>query len=111
MTSPDTCRSSKAGTGKNQPRYRLKLWVTAADNNIETGPAVASSKERFNLVIVSENELLAEIAKEEESLHLKLEQAVDKLRIQRTHLEDVQRRPECRQFQRGEDFPVWRLGC
>lgn len=94
-----------SGEGKTQPRYRLRLWVTATDNNIETGPRDAQSKERFNLVIVSENELLAEIAKEEESLHLKLEQVVEKLKVQRAHLTDVQRLLGAADFDPAKDFP------
>ncbi|HLN27627.1 MAG TPA: hypothetical protein VK395_07765 [Gemmataceae bacterium] len=72
-----------------QPQYRLRLWVDATDNNIETGPGVGSSKEKFNFLIVSENELLLEIAKEEESLHIKLEDAVNKLKEARNKVEQV----------------------
>lgn len=72
-----------------QPRYRLRLWVLASDNNIETGPRASESKERFSLIVVSEYELLAEIAKEEEGLHLKLDQTVEKLKDARTKLEQV----------------------
>lgn len=63
-----------------QPKYRMRLWVAATDNNVETGPGVGLSKEKFSFLIVSENELLAEIAKEEEGLHLKLEEAVNRLK-------------------------------
>jgi hypothetical protein len=70
------------------PRYRLRLWVEAADNNVETGPKVGESKERFTILIVSEVELLAEVAKEEETLHLKIEQLLDKLRDVRVKLDD-----------------------
>lgn len=92
------------GVGAIQPRYRLRLWLTAADTNIETGPREARSREQFNLVIVGENELLAEIAKEEEGLHLKLEQAVEKLKVQRTHLQDVQRLLDAADFDAAKDF-------
>ena len=56
-----------------QPRYRMRLWVTATDSNVETGPHTGKSKDQFNILIVSENELLSEIAKEEEGLYVKLD--------------------------------------
>ncbi len=55
-----------------QPRYRMVLTVEASDNNVETGPGVGENKEKFTFWVVSETELLAEIAKEEEALHLKM---------------------------------------
>jgi hypothetical protein len=72
-----------------QPHYRLRLWLTAADNNVETGPGVGRSKEQFNFLIVSENELIVEIAKEEEGLHLKLEEAVNRLKEGRGKLDQI----------------------
>src|SRR5262249_12968933 len=67
-----------------QPHYGLGLWLAVTDNNIETGPGTGESKERFFFLIVSEDELLVEIAKEEESLHLKLEDRVNRLKDSRT---------------------------
>jgi hypothetical protein len=72
-----------------QPHYRLRLWVTATDNNIETGPHTAPSKEKFTFLVVSENELLAEIGKEEETLHTKLEDAVGRLKDAKIKLDKV----------------------
>jgi hypothetical protein len=72
-----------------QPHYRMRLWVVAADSNLETGPGVGQSKERFTFLVISENELLTEIAKEEESLHLKLEDTVNRLKDARGKLEQV----------------------
>jgi hypothetical protein len=72
-----------------QPRYRMRLWMVATDNNIETGPAVGQAKEKFVFLIVSENELILEIAKEEETLHLKLEDTVNKLKDARNKLDQV----------------------
>jgi hypothetical protein len=72
-----------------QPRYRMRLWVEAQDNNVETGPGIGQSKEKFTLLLISENDLLLEIAKEEESLHVKLEDTVNKLKDARTKLEQV----------------------
>ena len=72
-----------------QPRYRMRLWIVATDNNVETGPGIGQSKEKSVVLIVSENDLLLEIAKDEESLHLKLEDAVSRLRDAKLKLEQV----------------------
>jgi hypothetical protein len=74
-----------------QPRHRMRLSVDAVDNNIETGPGKTPNRDRFVFLIVSENELLSEIAKEEESLHLKLEETVNKLKDARAKLEQIRR--------------------
>jgi hypothetical protein len=63
-----------------QPRYKLRLWLSATDNDVETGPHTALAKEKFTILVVGENELLAEIAKEEEGLHIKLEEALNRLK-------------------------------
>jgi hypothetical protein len=70
----------KAPEGQRQPRYRLQLWLEATDTDVETGPHRGLSKERFTFIIVPEEELLTEVAKEEENHHVKLEQAVSRLR-------------------------------
>jgi hypothetical protein len=72
-----------------QPHYVLRLWLLATDNNIETGPRTGQSREKFTFVIVSEYELLAEIAKEEEGLRIKLEEAVERLKDGRIKLDRV----------------------
>jgi 3-methyladenine DNA glycosylase/8-oxoguanine DNA glycosylase len=72
-----------------QPRYRMRLWMVAEDNNVETGPGIGESKEKLVFLIVSENELLVEIAKEEESLHVKLEDAVNKLKDASAKLDQI----------------------
>jgi hypothetical protein len=72
--------SLKASEGQRQPRYRLQLWMEATDTDIVTGPHRGQSKERFNFIIVPEEELLGEVAKEEENHHVKLDQAVSRLR-------------------------------
>ncbi len=74
---------------QEQPHYRMRLWVIATDTNIETGPGIGQSKERFNFLIISENELLTEIAKEEEGLHVKLDDTVNRLKDSRVKLEQV----------------------
>jgi hypothetical protein len=72
-----------------QPHYRIRLSVTATDNNVETGPRVGQSKEKFTFLVVSEHELLAEIAKEEEGLHVKLEEALGRLKDAKIKLDKV----------------------
>ncbi len=73
-----------------QPRYRMKLTVIAVDNNVETGPGTSSNKEPpFTVLIVSETELLVEIARDEETQHVKTEDAVSRLREVRMKLDKV----------------------
>jgi hypothetical protein len=72
-----------------QPRYRLRLWVQATDSNVETGPGIGEGHEKFTIYLVSENELLLEIAPFEEALHVKLDDTVNKLKEGRTKLELV----------------------
>jgi hypothetical protein len=75
----------------SQPHYRLRLWLLATDTNLDTGPRVGQSKEKFTFIVVSENELLVEIAKEEEGLHLKMEEAVNRLKDGRVKLDRVRK--------------------
>lgn len=76
--------------GRIQPKYRMRLTVTATDNNVETGPGIGPNKEPpFNVLVVSEAELLVEIAKEEQTLHFKLEDAVKRLRDARQRLDEL----------------------
>jgi hypothetical protein len=72
-----------------QPHYVLRLWLSATDNNIDTGPRTGQSKEKFTFIVVSEFELLAEIAKEEDGLRVKLEEAVGRLKDGRIKLDRV----------------------
>jgi hypothetical protein len=76
--------------GQLQPRYRIRLTVTATDNNVETGPGVGPNKEPpFTVLVVSEAELLVEIAKEEQNLHFKMEDTVGRLRDARLRLQKL----------------------
>jgi hypothetical protein len=83
----------KADRDEVQPRYRLQLWMEAVDTDIETGKEVLKtakgveyrgnrgvSKERLTFIVVPENELLSEIAKEEDNLYIKLGEQVGKLK-------------------------------
>jgi hypothetical protein len=71
--------------GPLQLRFRLRVKLSATDNNVETGPRTSDSRETFGFVIVSENELLGAIAHQQTGLHEKLKSEVvarlDKIRI------------------------------
>jgi hypothetical protein len=65
-----------------QPRYQMQLWLEAVDNDLDSEkttdgrpqPHLRASEERYTIFLVSENELLTEIAKEEEQLYAKLDE-------------------------------------
>ncbi|MHB1425741.1 MAG: hypothetical protein ACYC3I_21445 [Gemmataceae bacterium] len=65
-----------------QPRYQMQLWLEAVDNDLDSDktkdgrprPHLKVSEERYTFFLVSENELLTEIAKEEEQLYVKLDE-------------------------------------
>jgi hypothetical protein len=65
-----------------QPRYQMQLWLEAVDNDLDSEktqdgrpqPHLKVSEERYTFFLVSENELLTEIAKEEEQLYVKFDE-------------------------------------
>jgi hypothetical protein len=64
-----------------QPRYQMQLWLEAVDTDLDSEkgpdgkpqPHLKVSDEKFTFFIVSENELLTEIAKEEEKQYGELD--------------------------------------
>jgi hypothetical protein len=73
-----------AEIGGPQPRYRMELWVEASDNYVFTDkesppPQRGVSKEKFTILLVSENELLTEVAKDEDLLYVKLNNTYNNL--------------------------------
>jgi hypothetical protein len=64
-----------------QPRYQMQLWLEAVDTDLDSDkgpdgkpqPHLKVSDEKFTFFIVSENELLTEIAKEEEKQYGELD--------------------------------------
>jgi hypothetical protein len=64
-----------------QLRYKMQLWLEATDGDVDSEkerdgspkPHLSKSKEVFTFIIVSETELLTEIAKDEEKQHEKLD--------------------------------------
>jgi hypothetical protein len=79
-----------AGSKSSGPQlhYSLKIALAATDNNVETGPGTSPSKVSFNFLVVSENELLAQIVAEEEELRGNMERAMKTLDVARTALVD-----------------------
>ena len=85
---------------EGQLHYLVKVSVLATDNNVETGKPFEDEKGRtfkgnstrskspLQFLVVSENELLAQVALEEESLHDLLEKAYDKLKLARALTEE-----------------------
>jgi hypothetical protein len=71
-----------------QLHYRVRLFVTAVDNNIETGPTRTDSKMPVTFLVISENELLAQILLEEEVLRERLEKAVSRLKDAKDFLDE-----------------------
>jgi hypothetical protein len=86
---------------EGQLHYLIKLSVLATDNNIENGRDSfkddtgrtfrgnsTRSRTPLQFLVVSENELLAQIALEEEALYEQLDKAYEKLRLARTLAEE-----------------------
>ncbi|MFO0969666.1 MAG: hypothetical protein U0793_29255 [Gemmataceae bacterium] len=66
---------SKDSAKEGQMHFLIKINLEVVDSNVETGPGVTRSKATFSFLVVSENELLAQIALEEETLRDSLEGA------------------------------------
>ncbi len=71
---------------KAQPRYRIDVVVKVTDTNIETGPKVGQSLETIRLLVISEAELLVEMAKDEEVQIARLDEVLKKLRMAQVKL-------------------------
>lgn len=65
---------------KMQSRYRIDVALQATDTNYETGPKVGASLETVRLLVISEAELLVEMAKDEEVQIARLDDVLKKLR-------------------------------
>ncbi|MCI0457402.1 MAG: hypothetical protein L0Z62_10575 [Gemmataceae bacterium] len=71
---------------KEQKHYELHVSIAATDNNVETGPTKGPVRGPFVFLVVSENELLTEISKQERRLWLLLNEAIEELDRRKTHL-------------------------
>jgi hypothetical protein len=70
-----------------QPRYKVELWLEARDTDLDSDrnpdgsprPHLSPSGEKFTFIVVSEPELLTEIAKEEEKKFEELDAVFQKV--------------------------------
>ena len=69
-----------------QPRYRVEVNVVAADTNVDTGPKRGQGVEPVRLLVISEQDLLAEISKDEEVLITRLDEVLKRVREAQTKL-------------------------
>jgi hypothetical protein len=83
---------------QTQQRYRMKLWVEATDTDVESVPGlgppqphVTESNERYNFLIVGEDELLGLVALDEEKLREDLEDMFNELLPAEEHLAEINR--------------------
>jgi hypothetical protein len=82
-------RLKASGESVFQKRYLVEVWVAATDNNVEVDqPVVSEDKKHFTFLVVGENELLAEIFREEEKLRGTLDQIYLKLKTAKTRLDN-----------------------
>jgi hypothetical protein len=72
-----------------QPRFKMRLTISAIDNNVETGPRSGQNKETFTFLVVPYEELLGEMAKEEETLGGKIRDVYDKMLDARSGIDKV----------------------
>jgi hypothetical protein len=79
----------EAPYGDVQPRYMVELNIWATDSNYDTGPKAATHPEPIRLLVISSGDLLYEISKDEESLGLKLDDAIKKVEAARKKYEYV----------------------
>ena len=70
-----------------QLHYFVKIWISATDNNVDTGPSQRNSK-ALPFLVISETELLAQVGLEEELLSERLEKVYEKLKNARTILSE-----------------------
>ncbi len=67
------------GSDYNQ-RYRIELMLTATDANVETGPKTGTSLEPIRLLVITQEDLLSEISRDEETQATRLDDVIKKLR-------------------------------
>ncbi|HLW66170.1 MAG TPA: hypothetical protein VKS79_12735 [Gemmataceae bacterium] len=70
-------------------RYRMRVSISATDNNIETGPRIGQSRETFTFLVVPYEELLGELNKEEEALSNKMNDLYFKMQEVRDGIDKV----------------------
>lgn len=78
--------------GEVQPRYRIELNIVATDTNYETGPKTGRNVEIVRLMVISEQDLLAEISKDEETQIARMDDLIKKLEEAQVKLNQVAER-------------------
>lgn len=71
---------SLAAEGDYDKRHRIELALVATDANVETGPKQGQSLEPIRLLVISQEDLLGEFSRDEESQAAKLDEVLRKLR-------------------------------
>lgn len=77
------------GSETIRPRFRMRLTVTATDNNIETGPRSGQSTPTFTFLVVPNEELMAQMNVDEEALSYKLDTLIGKMTDVRADIEKI----------------------
>jgi hypothetical protein len=96
------------GSTDIQKHFSLRLAIVATDNNIGTGPGVTTAALPYGFLIVSENELLALMMRDQRKYHDLLQGAVQEMEKSRQSLEtqlgDYSQAPEepTKLFVRGD---------
>ncbi len=86
------------GSTSTQKHYALRLSVVATDNNVGTGPGVTTAALPYGFLIVSENELLFLMMRDQRKYHDLLNERVQAMEKRRGNLEaqliDYRKSPE-----------------
>jgi hypothetical protein len=96
------------GSTDVQKHFALRLAIVATDNNVGTGPGVTTAALPYGFLIVSENELLALMMRDQRKYHDLLQGAVQEMEKSRQSLEsqlsDYRQAPEepTKLFVRGD---------
>jgi hypothetical protein len=59
--------------------YKLRVWIEAVDNNVDTGPSKTTLRDPLTFFVVPEDDLLVEIGKERKLQSDKMKETIDRL--------------------------------
>lgn len=59
--------------------YKLRVWIEAVDNNVDTGPSKTITRDPLTFFVVPEDDLLVEIGKERKLQSDKMKETIDRL--------------------------------
>ncbi|HEX5269538.1 MAG TPA: MFS transporter, partial [Gemmataceae bacterium] len=104
VKNPEGGRLKVEDRDATQPRYKLQLWMEAVDTDVETGADTLTtprgvqykanrgrSTNTISFLVIPESDLLAEIAKEEDTLYIKLGEQIKRLKDGLDKLDDMKR--------------------